>query len=652
MSSNIMATANGIKRKRVEVATSAKPVKKQAVEAKKSSQVNGEGNSGPIHIQIVTGSYERTLHGISATIPQSVFHDTKDDEKVEFHDTFLFAAHASAIRCLAISPAGKEADKRFLATGSSDERINVYSLSTAPPPKTNSKPNLPSLSGAATAENPRNKSLGSLIHHDRAITRLHFLDKNRLFSAAEDATICISRTRDWTVLTSLKAPIPKPQGRPSGDTAGPGEIPAGVNDFAIHPSQKLMLTVGRGEKCIRLWNLMTGKKAQALNFERELLSQVGESKFSSGEGRRVIWDQAGENYVVAFERGAAVFGIDCKPKAVLRPGTKIHQMRFMPPEEDEESTLAVSTEDGRVILYDLLKVSDAPDANKLQQLQPDAEIGGRGAGTTGRIKDFDIIELEGSGKVLEGNGAWLFVAASSDGAVRLWSLPFGWMGEIMKEGERKETKQVGKLIATKEAGSRITCLGAFLLDGQHSALEDATDEMAGAEINGRTLKSLKSAGVKEENIVIQSVPGSYELPYAVQRMYTASQSQSSASGLVASATDLLSSSTTDLTSLPKKSAASNQPFDAIIAIGALIKGSTMHFEYISDAVSHGLMRVQLDTGAPVVFGLLTLLTEEQGLERAGIDAAGKGHNHGEDWGAAAVELGVKRKGWTEGKFVE
>jgi 6,7-dimethyl-8-ribityllumazine synthase len=56
--------------------------------------------------------------------------------------------------------------------------------------------------------------------------------------------------------------------------------------------------------------------------------------------------------------------------------------------------------------------------------------------------------------------------------------------------------------------------------------------------------------------------------------------------------------------------ASKAPFDAIIAIGALIKGSTMHFEYISDAVSHGLMRVQLDTGCAVVFGLLTLLTED------------------------------------------
>lgn len=178
-----------------------------------------------------------------------------------------------------------------------------------------------------------------------------------------------------------------------------------------------------------------------------------------------------------------------------------------------------------------------------------------------------------------------------------------------------------------------------------------------------TLKSLKAGGVKDENITIQTVPGSYELPYATQRMIAASQTQASslsATGLLASATDLLSTSTTDLTKLEKKDAdaagvkvgGSRQPFDVVISIGALIKGSTMHFEYISDAVSHGLMKVQLDTGCPVVFGLLTLLTEEQGLERAGIDAAGKGHNHGEDWGAAAVELGVKRRAWTEGKFLE
>lgn len=73
----------------------------------------------------------------------------------------------------------------------------------------------------------------------------------------------------------------------------------------------------------------------------------------------------------------------------------------------------------------------------------------------------------------------------------------------------------------------------------------------------------------------------------------------------------------------------------------------MHFEYIADSVSHGLMRVQLDTGVPVVFGVLTVLSEDQAKARAGV--LGGSHNHGEDWGLAAVEMGVKRKGWAAGK---
>ncbi|RHZ68867.1 hypothetical protein CDV55_107857 [Aspergillus turcosus] len=165
-------------------------------------------------------------------------------------------------------------------------------------------------------------------------------------------------------------------------------------------------------------------------------------------------------------------------------------------------------------------------------------------------------------------------------------------------------------------------------------------------------KSLLAAGVLEEDITLETVPGSYELPFAVQRMYAASQLQaakgsSSAGGI--SATDLLSSSTADLSKTSPTSTAS-KPFDAIIAIGVLIKGETMHFEYIADAVSHGLMRVQLDTGVPVIFGVLTVLTEEQGLERAGLGKKGM-HNHGEDWGKAAVELGLKKRDWVEGKIV-
>lgn len=94
----------------------------------------------------------------------------------------------------------------------------------------------------------------------------------------------------------------------------------------------------------------------------------------------------------------------------------------------------------------------------------------------------------------------------------------------------------------------------------------------------------------------------------------------------------------------------NQPFDAVIAIGVLIKGETMHFEYISDSVSHALMKVQLDTGVPVIFGVLTALSEDQALERAGLGQINKGHNHGEDWGLAAVEMGSNVRRWSEGKF--
>ncbi|KAI1756620.1 6,7-dimethyl-8-ribityllumazine synthase [Xylaria castorea] len=161
-----------------------------------------------------------------------------------------------------------------------------------------------------------------------------------------------------------------------------------------------------------------------------------------------------------------------------------------------------------------------------------------------------------------------------------------------------------------------------------------------------TKAQLSKCGVKNSNIVVQSVPGSWELPTAVQRMYTASQVQQSSSGGASSAGDLLGSSTTDLTSLGTD--ASSRPFDAIIAIGVLIKGETMHFEYIADAVSHGLMRVGLDLGVPVIFGVLTVLNDDQAKARAGLTSGS--HNHGEDWGLAAVELGVKRAAWAQGKM--
>ncbi|KAL4896389.1 6,7-dimethyl-8-ribityllumazine synthase [Aspergillus ambiguus] len=164
-------------------------------------------------------------------------------------------------------------------------------------------------------------------------------------------------------------------------------------------------------------------------------------------------------------------------------------------------------------------------------------------------------------------------------------------------------------------------------------------------------KRLLAAGVAENDITVHTVPGSYELPFAAQRIYAASQLQAAknSSGEGISATDLLSSSTGDVSKSAQPPAGATRPYDAVIAVGVLIKGGTMHFEYICDAVTHGLMRVQLEAGVPVIFGVLTVLNEEQGLARAGL---GKNpmHNHGEDWGNAAVELGWKRREWAEGRL--
>jgi 6,7-dimethyl-8-ribityllumazine synthase len=157
-------------------------------------------------------------------------------------------------------------------------------------------------------------------------------------------------------------------------------------------------------------------------------------------------------------------------------------------------------------------------------------------------------------------------------------------------------------------------------------------------------KKLLQRGVKELNIVTQSVPGSWELPIAVQRLYAASQVQASS----APSGDLLGGLGRSSTPIPGSTSgtSSKGPFDAIIAIGVLIKGDTPHFEHIAESVSSGLMRLQLDFGVPVIFGLLTVLTEEQAKKRAGLTV--DGHNHGEDWGEAAVEMGAKRKLWADG----
>jgi 6,7-dimethyl-8-ribityllumazine synthase len=89
--------------------------------------------------------------------------------------------------------------------------------------------------------------------------------------------------------------------------------------------------------------------------------------------------------------------------------------------------------------------------------------------------------------------------------------------------------------------------------------------------------------------------------------------------------------------------------DAIICTGVLIKGETLHFEYISDAVTKGIMDVNLGTMTPVIYGVLNCLNEEQVVKRSQNNPSVGGHNHGEDWGKTAVEMAIMRNEALKGK---
>ncbi|KAJ2752589.1 lumazine synthase [Coemansia nantahalensis] len=197
----------------------------------------------------------------------------------------------------------------------------------------------------------------------------------------------------------------------------------------------------------------------------------------------------------------------------------------------------------------------------------------------------------------------------------------------------------------KETGRRLDGSGLKVLVVHTRWNAEIVDEL----VRG-SLQALEAHGVQRQNIVVRDVPGAYELPGAAQRLIRQAQQQSTnlvsnvVEDLMAAAGELAGSVRGSAVAAAADSAADpikQGPFDAAICIGVLIKGSTMHFEYIADAVSHGLMRVGLDTGVPTVFGVLTCLDSDQAKLRAGQRVGAEtGHNHGADWGAAAVEMAL------------
>ncbi|ADK85740.1 6,7-dimethyl-8-ribityllumazine synthase [Desulfarculus baarsii DSM 2075] len=124
------------------------------------------------------------------------------------------------------------------------------------------------------------------------------------------------------------------------------------------------------------------------------------------------------------------------------------------------------------------------------------------------------------------------------------------------------------------------------------------NEFIGGKLVEGALDCLRRHGCADDDVTIAWVPGAFEIPLAAQRM-----------------------------------AASNK-YDAVIALGAVIRGSTPHFDYVAAEVSKGVAHVALDSGVPVIFGVLTTDTIEQAIERAGTKAG----NKGADAALAAIEM--------------
>ncbi|KOO50539.1 6,7-dimethyl-8-ribityllumazine synthase [Priestia koreensis] len=122
------------------------------------------------------------------------------------------------------------------------------------------------------------------------------------------------------------------------------------------------------------------------------------------------------------------------------------------------------------------------------------------------------------------------------------------------------------------------------------------NEFITSKLLGGAQDALKRHGVEEENVDVAWVPGAFEIPLVAKKL------------------------------------AETKKYDAVITLGTVIRGATPHFDYVCNEVAKGVSSLTLQTGIPIIFGVLTTENIEQAIERAGTKAGNKG------WEAAAAAI--------------
>lgn len=135
-------------------------------------------------------------------------------------------------------------------------------------------------------------------------------------------------------------------------------------------------------------------------------------------------------------------------------------------------------------------------------------------------------------------------------------------------------------------------------EGKYALLVSRWNSFVVEHLKDGAIDTLKRHGIEEDNIDIVYAPGAFEFPLAAQKI------------------------------------AASKQYDAIIALGAVIRGGTPHFDYVAGECTKGLAQVSLDAGIPVTFGVLTVDSIEQAIERSGTKAG----NKGEEAASTALEM--------------
>ena len=245
---------------------------------------------------------------------------------------------------------------------------------------------------------------------------------------------------------------------------------------------------------MRLWNLVTGKKAGVLTFEKGTAGLVGIGRWRGGEGMGVEWSADGEEFVVIFERGAVVYGLDCRVRGVVRVERgKVCHGRYVLGVETASVLLALSTDDGRVMFFNTKidgtfdgQDDENPDLKKDKVVKIFEAAGQITSDTHSRIKDFQVLRIPDSDHVA-------VVTVTSGGTIDIWEIA---METFLSKSHANTTSSVTgladgtvegnaadkhasngleshpqgahwegvRLIGTYQSGRRLTCVAAFVME--------------------------------------------------------------------------------------------------------------------------------------------------------------------------------------------